>query len=400
MRWLILFFALASATPVTAQSVQGQSDALRDDAIQYSAQFGVTADEGFRRLKAQQASIATTDAIAQEFATRIAGISIQHRPDFRIIVLLTGGEPVAERDVDGVPIVFTTGARATRAAAVAAMRKHLIDLRTDLPNARGAGYDQRTGEVVLLVTGADAQRFGLDAIRNRAEQVSGVPVRIVVNELIESNLAIDGGGRVEGLSPISGRRGLCTAGFVVTDGTRTGIATAAHCPDELSYIDRDGSSVALPFIVQSGLGYQDVQINLAPDGAEPYFYSNRGAGTLRRLVSWRNAASTRAGDFVCHYGESSGYSCAPVELTDYAPPGALCGGPCSPSWITVKGPGCIPGDSGGPVFSGGVAYGIAKGVNRTSSGRCLFYYYMSTDYLPPPWRLLVAPASRRRPGRP
>ena len=58
----------------------------------------------------------------------------------------------------GVPVVFRTGAEATHAEAVAAMRRHLIDLRTDLPNSRGAGYDQRTGEVVLLVTSADAQR--------------------------------------------------------------------------------------------------------------------------------------------------------------------------------------------------------------------------------------------------
>jgi hypothetical protein len=42
------------------------------------------------------------------------------------------------------------------------------------------------------------------------------------------------------------------------------------------------------------------------------------------------------------------------------------------------------------VFSGEVAFGIAKGINRDSSGRCNFYYYMSTDYLPSPWRLLVA----------
>jgi hypothetical protein len=143
-----------------------------------------------------------------------------------------------------------------------------------------------------------------------------------------------------------------------------------------------------------------VQVNISPDATRPLFYSNRGAGTLRRLASWRNAASTRAGDFVCHYGESSGYSCSTVELTDYAPPGTLCGGPCSPTWVTVRGPSCIPGDSGGPVFSGGIAFGIAKGVNRTSNGRCLFYYYMSTDYLPPPWRLLTAapyPAAMRSP---
>ena len=42
------------------------------------------------------------------------------------------------------------------------------------------------------------------------------------------------------------------------------------------------------------------------------------------------------------------------------------------------------------------------GVNRlyrNEGGRCLFYYYMSTDYLPPPWRLLVAGPAKRR-GRP
>ena len=144
-----------------------------------------------------------------------------------------------------------------------------------------------------------------------------------------------------------------------------------------------------------------MQINGSANSPEGIFYSNRGAGTQRRLTSWRNLADTRAGDFVCHYGESSGYSCAVVELTDYAPPGDLCGGPCSPTWVTVKGPGCIAGDSGGPVFSGGIAFGIAKGVNRTAAGQCLFYYYMSTDYLPPPWRLLVATSpGPRKPDRP
>ena len=395
MRWLLSFLLLLIAVPASAQPVQTQEQALADDAIQYAAQFGVTPNEGLRRLTAQQASVAATDAIRAEFADRLAGISIEHSPGYRVIVLLTGDNAVADRIVAGVPIVFRTAAKATREQAVAAMRKHLIDFRADLPNARGAGYDQRTGEVVLLVTPADADKYGTEAIKARAEQIGGVPVRVVVNELRETNLSVEGGGRVEGASSVTGRRSLCTSAFVVTDGERTGIATAAHCPDELTYVDRDGGTVPLPFVAQWGLGYHDVQINLSPEANEPLFYSNRGAGTLRRLATWRNVASTRAGDFVCHYGESSGYSCATVELTDYAPPGDLCGGPCSPTWVTVKGPSCIPGDSGGPVFSGAVAFGIAKGVNRTGAGQCLFYYYMSTDYLPPPWRLLVGGKPKR-----
>ena len=401
MRWFSALFLLMLAASAAGQPVETQAEALADDAVQYAAQFGVTPDEALRRLKAQQESVAATDAIAAQFADRLSGISIEHRPDFRIVVLLTGSEPVADRSAAGIPILFRTGARATHAEAIAALRKHLIDLHTDLPNARGAGYDQRTGEVVLLVTGTDAERYGLDAIRSRAEKVSGVPVRVVVNALIETNMSVDGGGRVEGLSSVTGRRNLCTTAFVVTNGETHAITTAAHCPDELTYEDRDGSKVTLPLIGSWGAAYQDVQVNGSPDSPEPLFYSNRGAGTLRRLVSWRNVASTRAGDFVCHYGESSGYSCATVELTDYAPSNDLCGGPCSPTWVTVKGPSCIPGDSGGPVFSGGIAFGIAKGINRTPSGQCLFYYYMSTDYLPPPWRLLTTgDAISRRSDRP
>jgi hypothetical protein len=271
------------------------------------------------------------------------------------------------------------------------MRRHLIDFRSELPGARGAGYDQRTGEVVLLVTPADAARIGVDAIRARAEQVGGVPVRVVVNALLESDMSVDGGGLVEGLNLLTNRQNRCTSGFVVTNGEINAITTAAHCPDQLTYVDRDGnSSPVLPMIGSWGAAYRDVQINGTADSPRPLFYANRGAGSLRRVETWRNVASTRAGDFVCHFGESSGYSCATVELTDYAPPGDLCGGPCSPTWVTVKGPSCIRGDSGGPVFSGGIAFGIAKGINRDDAGRCLFYYYMSTDYLPPPWRLLTA----------
>jgi streptogrisin C len=401
MRWLLGCLLLVYAPAAAAQLVESQPQALVEDASQYAAQFGVAPAEALRRLKAQQASVPATDAVAREFAGRLAGISIEHSPDYRIVVLLTGSEPVAERSAAGVPIVFRTGAKATRAQALAALKRHLIDFRSDLPNARGAGYDQHTGEVVLLVTREDANRLGVEAIRSRAEQVGGVPVRVVVNELNETDMSVDGGGRVEGVNLLTNRRNLCTTAFVITNGETSAITTAAHCPDELTYVDRDGSTVTLPMIGSWGAAYRDVQINGSPNSPEPLFYSNRGAGVLRRLVSWRNVASTRAGDFVCHYGESSGYSCATVELTDYAPPGDLCGGPCSPTWVTVKGPGCIAGDSGGPVFSGEIAFGIAKGVNRASSGQCLFYYYMSTDYLPTPWKLLtVDDVTPRRSSRP
>jgi hypothetical protein len=234
--WRVLAPALLLFAPpagAKAPKIQTQLQSLREDAGHYAAQHQVTLEEALRRLRAQQASVAATDRIAAEFAGRLAGIAIEHRPDWRIVVLLTGTEPVVDRLVSAggttVPVQFRTGARATHAQAVQALRRHLIDFRSALPAARGAGYDQRSGEVVLLVTSADAAPFGVDAIRRRAEQISGVAVRIVINELLESNMAVFGGGRVDGINTETGRSNVCTSGFVITDGSRSGIATATPC---------------------------------------------------------------------------------------------------------------------------------------------------------------------------
>jgi hypothetical protein len=181
---------------------------------------------------------------------------------------------------------------------------------------------------------------------------------------------------------------VCTTGFVVTDGKRTGIATAAHCPDALRYLDPNEAEVPLSFVGQWGWSFRDVQIHESARAEQPIFYADAKGRAARRLATWRNRASTRAGDTVCHRGETSGYSCSEVELTDYAPPGDLCGGPCAPAWVTVSGPSCKGGDSGGPVFLGSTAFGILKGASYARSGRCDFYYYMSTDFLPEGWALL------------
>src|SRR5690242_12982101 len=95
MRRFLLSLALASlAVPAVAQpKVQTPAQALAEDAGQYAARFGVTQAEALRRLQAQQATVSDTAAIAREFESRLAGISIEHAPDYRIVVLLTGDEP-------------------------------------------------------------------------------------------------------------------------------------------------------------------------------------------------------------------------------------------------------------------------------------------------------------------
>lgn len=394
-----------SAASVAQTPVQTPGESLAQDAAAFAEDRGIAADEAVQRLRALEESVAHTDRLRQEFRPRLAGIAVEHDPSERILVLLTGDEPVADRIISvaglDIPVRFRTGARASRDQIVDAMRRFRPVLQTELPNARGFGLDQRTGELVIFITASDAATVGSAAIKARAEAIAAVPVSVRMADGSATNMAIAGGARLVGRND-EGRNFACTSGFVVTDGTRDAIATAAHCPDRLLYRDPEGPEQPLEYVGQWGWSYQDVQINTAPSRLRPLFYANPKTRALRRATTWRNRTSLRAGDYVCHYGETSGYSCAEIDLTDYAPPGDLCGGPCAPMWVTVKGPECRAGDSGGPVFIGTTAIGIFKGGSGTRSARCNFYYFMSIDFLPAGWSLLLKdpldePAPETRP---
>lgn len=393
-RSLMVALAAVLAHPVAAQTVQTRETALAQDSGEYARLYGVPQDEALRRLHAQHDSVAVTDAIASQYRDRLAGISVQHRPDYRYIVYLTGDDPVPERSIRAggmrVPIVFRTGAKASRDRVVWAITYHQAAIRAALPSPPSMGLDPRTGELVVIVGNAiAAAEGGAAALDAELEKLTGVPVQIRVLERTEVNLGLHGGGRLSGIDPGDGKRYLCTTGYAVTDGTRSGITTAAHCLDDMTYYDPERRPTPLSFVGQWGWGYHDVQIHAGAAPERPLIYSDTARTIERPVEAQLGKPSTRAGDFVCHRGESSGYSCAEVELLDFAPAADLCGGPCLPTWVTVAGPTCKGGDSGGPVFSGTTAFGVVKGASYRRDGSCAFYFYMSLDYLPAPWSLLL-----------
>lgn len=293
-----------------------------------------------------------------------------------------------------VPVTFRTGALASRDKVIWAVTWHQAQIRAMFSRPPAMGLDPRTGELVVLITSGEA-KSGVEQWRKKVEAVASVPVSIRVVDQVDVNLASPAGGaRLEGNNPDDGKRYLCTSGFVVTDGTRYGVATAAHCLDQMSFIAPDHSEVPLSFVGQWGWGYHDVQIGTVAEPLAGLFYADTAKTIERPVTGMRTRDQTRAGDFVCHRGERTGYSCAVVELTDFAPAGDLCGGACLPTWVTVSGPTCKGGDSGSPVFSGTTALGILKGATYRPDGSCAFYFYMSVDYLPQPWSLVLdtAPA--------
>lgn len=413
-----LIGAAAGTGAALAQAVapiQSVEAARAQDAAAVADRLGVPVDEAVRQLRLQEASVAATDALADRYAARLAGIAIDHRPAFRIVVTLTGDAPVADEtlDVDGsaVPVTFHTGARATHVGMVQAITAYQAAIRNTLLQPPGMGIDPRTGEIVIVVSGRDIAREGHDPLRDRLAMMTGMPVRLRVVDQPTLDLGdvrpatgiqgaeppvggivgngIQGGTRVIGQVAGDSHRYLCTSAFVVTDGTQTGLATAAHCPDDLTARDTGGQDQLLPFVGQWGWGNQDVQINASAVPLPPLFFADTARTISRPVTAARSRSGMRAGDVVCHRGERTGYSCSTVELTDFAPAGDLCGGACLPTWTTVAGPTCRSGDSGSPVFLGDTAYGILKGGSYRSDGSCAFYFFMSVDYLPAGWRLLM-----------
>ncbi|OMJ31918.1 hypothetical protein BSZ14_11220 [Sphingomonas sp. Sph1(2015)] len=366
--------------------------ALALDAAEYATLSGQAPMAAARELAVQEASVPLTDALKAEFADRLAGLSVGHAP-FHIDILLTGDVPVADRvvQVAGSPVLvrFRTGAYATHHQLVIALALHQTEIRASLTQPPGIGVDPRIGALVVMVARADAEAEPGDALRDRIARIAGVPVRIATLDTSDSDLAdLQGGARLTGIDPGNSRRYACTSGFVVRRGSDSAIVTAAHCPDDLVWTDAERRQHPLPFLGQWGWGYQDVQVNGSPAPLSPAIWSDTTKTISRRITGQRTRDQTRAGDIVCHRGERTGYSCAEVWIPDFAPAGDLCGGGCTPTWVAVRGPSCRSGDSGGPVFLGGIAYGIVKGGSyRGGDGSCAFYYYMSVDFLPDGWSL-------------
>lgn len=394
----ILLLALSMFAATVQAQVETPAAALGRDAATWAAVAHLPVADAEAQLRAQQATIPLTDALASEFRDRLTGIAIEHRPAYRINVLLTGAIPVAERHVlaagTDVAITFRTGALASRAQLLAALTTYQVAIRALFRKAPGLGIDARTGTLAVLVAEGDAARFAPDQLEQQLADLTGVPVTVRRLDRVDAGSsgiggAAEGGGRVVGIDPADGRRHACTSGFVVTDGTRWGLVTAAHCPDSLAFVETDRGETPLPFVGQWGWSFQDVQLHLSATPLTPLFFADTARTLERSPTASRPRAQTRVGDVVCHRGERTGYSCAEVAFTDFAPAGDLCGGPCAPSWVAVEGPTCKGGDSGGPVFDGTVALGLLKGASFRPDGSCSLYYYMSVDYLPTGWRVAL-----------
>jgi hypothetical protein len=318
------------------------------------------------------------DRLRTEHQARLARIVIEHKPEYRLRVRLTGAGAVPAQSLSlgnsTLPVVFETGAPATVAALVGGITANLPALKTLLPTLDGIGTDEKTSQIVLTVYAADA--LAATAAKAKETQVAallGLPFRIETTNVMESLMDVRGGAKFT-----SAGGALCTTGFVVknTAGT-TGVATAGHCEGMNTYHNPSGSTIATTIVASSEINDadQDVEVHTSGYIERPEFYAD-STTTARVLTGRRYKTSTGIDDNVCHRGEVTKYSCGYVKQTNYTPVDQTgtplrCGAvACGPYFVRVEGPelACYNGDSGGPVFASTVAFGLLK--TGAASGYC------------------------------
>ena len=143
----------------------------------------------------------------------------------------------------------------------------------------------------------------------------------------------------------------CTTGF----GTKTGagdrgISTAGHCQNSQTDDDDD-----LTFEEEHEGGYGDFQWHSGPDTHSDDFYSGSNTETEVYKRDVTDIGSPVVGQTLCRNGKMSHKDCQQVRKLNYCV-GVVC------SLVQMGEHLSTGGDSGGPVFYGGKAYGIHKGM--------------------------------------
>ena len=350
----------------------------------YAADYSVSITEAQRRLDRIQPLQEILASIRDLEATRLAGWGIDHGSNFGGWVQLTGDDPpsaaaagVADAHAD---VGIRTGADYSLAELLTAQqglfRNGAVGRVNDGPASGVAAMVTFTG----IDMAVNAVRIGIDpalaavvpggltdtgpatvtdeAFRAKAAEVTEqLRGHINVNYVVEDGRGLSAGALFMGGAAMN----ACTSGFTAKQrGANVyGIITAGHCETPI-----DMNGVRLRDVVRRWGPYVDARFLSVPTGSSHRLLDDYGCGRYLCDVTGDVSKGRMMGNYICHAGRRSGVSCGTVDDIRFFPshPGS-CENSCSNTFVRVQGRhlrGCR-GDSGGPWYHDGTAYGIHGG---------------------------------------
>ena len=361
-RLVLLALLVALITSATALASQGEVEeppedgALELQAEWYSSRYGVTVDEATRRIEARAAMDQALLLIAEGYPGSYAG-AILHHDDFHLEIRFVGDVPPSLENSlgDDSPELVLKGGSAISARDLFRQAERISERVP--PTAQGMVV------VPELVTGSISV-----TIQTRSGNPQLEVGSLLAAEARESNVSVSYTRAPVGVEDHTyggaktfkyGETGYCTTGFTVS-GSEDGVLTAGHCSNSRTYEEYPGATpYTLTFKGQYVGYYGDVQWHSSSHVEYDDFYYQ---STTRQDVSGVKSASTFAyGDTVCRYGRKTGNDCyelAAWNVSKYMG---------DPYYTTMYKLACgnsrkaDGGDSGGPWYSGGIAWGIHQG---------------------------------------
>jgi streptogrisin D len=297
------------------------------------------------RTYAQEAGDTGTGLVSRLGASRTAGTWIGS--DGRPVVAVTDEDAAAE--------VRRAGAEAKMVSHSMNELKSATTTLRSAPRVAGTAWamDYRTNEIVVR---ADSTVSATDW--SRMTQVASGIGSFVRMERTEGAFTT----RLNGAQPILSTGGRCSAGFNVTDGQSDFILTAGHCgPTGSVWFEDSAARQQVGETVERSFPGDDFSLVRYADGK-----AGEGAGVVAigdgKGVQITGAADPAVGQRVFRSGSTSGLADGEVtalNATVNYPEGTVTG--------LIETNVCAePGDSGGPMFSEGVALGVTSG----GSGDC------------------------------
>jgi len=343
----------------------------------YATDFGTTQEEAIRRLKLQNKVGKLDEQLTNNESQTFAGLWIQHEPTFAVIAKFTkDGENTIQPYITGgdledlvqVGTAVNTLSALEQAQAASIESVKSTDART---NSRVNVPENRVEILTLDKTDLESK------LNEAAVTLPGSVEIIEVPKLAEPATDIYGG--------LAGTR--CTFGFSVedTNGTK-GVTTAGHCDDSQSY-----SGNTLTFEDESYGGSGEVQWHTAPGLTVENKIKIRRSGTTKDITGTVERDNQSIAAYVCKYGEVTHHGCGQIVSKTFQPDESDL--PCpgcdwNATFIEVRASAgqrlAKKGDSGGPFYVGGNAWGTMvmyrdwwQGSNwiRTDA------VYMAVDYI-------------------
>ncbi|WP_157073332.1 hypothetical protein [Kribbia dieselivorans] len=378
---------------LSATSAAESRTRLRDwlDATAHVDRNGVDVGPGIGRLTRAQVQDALTYAEGEDLAVDEALLrderaaerqrisdSLERRDPghFAGVTADSDGVPVVHVSSDSVPSAYRTVLGESRSGAwvqqsvlslddADALLVHLNERLGELARASAMSWDVAEQKVTVTLPTEDTASRALSLVRGQLPEGVTVEARADTGLVVApDDSSMRGGGYLDA-------RG-CTAGFVMrktTDGTKRN-STAGHClsldfdGDCSKYSSRysnhvsDGGSTEAK---RTWCRYHPMEgdIALLTTGTFtplPTFYYDFNQ---KRYVTGAASSRPAIDHRIYHFGATTGMTYAFVESTN-ACHGGVCG------MIGMRNADRARGDSGGPWYAGGYAWGIHHGVHTTA----------------------------------